>query len=100
MLKRPRVWDSGDTPGAPNPGGVSQGFKPRFGRIAGAPVLSAEDLVPGGRRKVPTALVGFVPIGADAAVDPQRHAEARGCFHDSRHGSPDLVHLALGHLDD
>ncbi len=43
--KRPRVRDSGDTPGALDPGGVGRDQKPRLGRIAGALVLSAESLV-------------------------------------------------------
>ena len=53
--KKPRVRDSGDAPGASTPAGWAGIKDPALGRIAGAPFLGAEGLVPAPLTKVPTA---------------------------------------------
>src|SRR6187549_687436 len=52
--KKPRARDSGDAPGASTPAGWAGIKDPALGRIAGAPFLGADGLVPGGFTKVPT----------------------------------------------
>src|SRR5262245_10847931 len=102
--KKPRARDSGDAPGASTPAGWAGIKDPALGRIAGAPFLGADGLVPGRFTKVPAAsfvmLMRLVPVGPEAPIDAQRHAELCRSFHDANDIVPDGARTLLGHLDD
>src|SRR5688572_11871554 len=77
--KKPRVRDSGDAPGASTPAGWAGIKDPALGRIAGAPFLGADGLVPGRLTKVPGPSIWALFSGPRPSwtLRPGRHAAAR-----------------------
>src|SRR6185295_1971483 len=90
----------GDAPGASTPAGWAGIKDPALGRIAGAPFLGAEGLVRGRLTKVPAGSMGLVPVGTEAPIDAQGHAERGRALHDPRHALADDGRPIFGDLDD